>query len=162
MAYPDYEEFLASLNAYRVRYLVGGAHAVAFHARPRASKDLDVFVAPTTANARRAVEAVRDFFGGTSPKYVSVENLVKRGVVVQLGVAPVRIDLLSHFATTTFTDAWKRRCAGRFGDTEAFYLALEDLMNEKAHFARPQDLADLAVLTRAAATRSRKRAARKR
>ena len=53
----DFEELLASLNARKVRYLIGGAHALALHARPRATKDLDLFVAPTRANAERFVKA---------------------------------------------------------------------------------------------------------
>lgn len=60
----DYEEFIAVLNAHGVKYLLVGAHAVAFHARPRATKDLDVLIEPTAANARRTLAALRDFFGG--------------------------------------------------------------------------------------------------
>jgi hypothetical protein len=63
----DYEEFIAALNAHGVRYLVIGAHAVAFHARPRATKDLDVLLDPTAENARKALAALREFyaqFGG--------------------------------------------------------------------------------------------------
>ncbi len=55
MAFRDYEEFIAVLNAHGVRYLIVGAHAVAFHARPRATKDLDILIDPTPANARRAL-----------------------------------------------------------------------------------------------------------
>ena len=64
MASRDYEEFIAALNDHGVRYLIIGAHAVAFHARPRATKDLDILLDPTPANARRALAALRDFFGG--------------------------------------------------------------------------------------------------
>jgi len=60
----DYEEFIAALNARGVRYLVVGAHAVAYHARPRATKDLDILLEPTRENALRALTALRDFFGG--------------------------------------------------------------------------------------------------
>ena len=59
----DFEELLASLNSRKVRYLIGGAHALALHARPRATKDLDLFVAPTHANAQKFIEALTDFFG---------------------------------------------------------------------------------------------------
>ena len=64
MSSRDYEEFLASLNAHGARYLLVGAHAVAHHARPRATKDLDVYVEPTTENAERVLAAIGDFFGG--------------------------------------------------------------------------------------------------
>jgi len=88
----DYEEFIAALNARGVRYLVVGAHAVALHARPRATKDLDIFLDPTPANAQRALAALRDFFGGVELGY-TVDDLTDPRWIIQLGVAPVRIDL---------------------------------------------------------------------
>ena len=63
MASHDYEEFIAALNAHGARYLVVGAHAVAFHARPRATKDLDILIESTANNARKVLDALRDFFG---------------------------------------------------------------------------------------------------
>ena len=102
----DYEEFIAALNARGVRYLVIG---VAFHARPRATKDLDVLLDPTTENARRALVALEDFFGGAELGY-TVEDLIDPQWIVQLGVAPVRIDLLSEIpGLASFEAAWSRR-----------------------------------------------------
>ncbi len=63
MTFPDFEEFIASLNASRVRYLIVGGYAVGFHARPRATKDIDVLVDRTRANARRVLAALRSFLG---------------------------------------------------------------------------------------------------
>lgn len=149
MAHPDFEELLAEFNAERVRYLIGGAHAVALHARPRASKDIDIFIDPTRANATRAVTALKRFFSGTAPRYVTVDALMDPDSILQLGVAPVRVNLLSHFATSSFRQAWNRRHVARFGNVSASYIGLEDLIAEKAHWSRPQDLADLVVLLRA-------------
>ncbi len=78
MPFRDYEEFIAALNAHGVRYLVVGAHAVALHARPRATKDLDVLIDPTPANARKALNALRAFFGGADLGY-SIDDLMDRG-----------------------------------------------------------------------------------
>src|SRR5881628_2306867 len=94
MASRDYEEFIAALNAHGVRYLVVGAHAVAFHARPRATKDLDVLIEPSAANARKVLAALRDFFGGVELGY-SEQDVTDPRWIIQLGVAPVRIDLMS-------------------------------------------------------------------
>ncbi|MBI5708716.1 MAG: hypothetical protein HZC42_00170 [Candidatus Eisenbacteria bacterium] len=69
MASRDYEEFIAALKARGVRYLVVGAHAVALHARPRATRDLDILVDPTRLNARRVLAALRDFFAGADLGY---------------------------------------------------------------------------------------------
>jgi hypothetical protein len=148
--YPDFEELLARFNSAGVEYLVGGAHALAFHAHPRATRDLDLYVAPTRRNAARVVRAIAAFFGGTAPSYVSVENLLDPKVFVQLGVAPVRVDLLPKLFTTTFRAAWKRRVTARFGTVEANYLSRADLIAEKRYFSRPQDLADLEQLNRRA------------
>jgi hypothetical protein len=147
--YQDFEELLAELNASRAEYLIGGAHALALHARPRATKDLDLYISPTRRNALRVVRAVERFFGGSAPSYVSVENLLDPQLFVQLGVAPVRVDFLPALATTTFAQAWRRRVSARFGAVPAHYLSLEDLIAEKQHFDRPQDRADLEHLTRA-------------
>lgn len=145
----DFEELLESLNDEGARYLVGGAHALALHARPRATKDLDLFVAPTRGNAQRFIRALARFFGGSSPSYVTVEALLDPHLIVQLGVAPVRVDVLSHFATMTFAEAWRTRVDARFGNVPAHYLGREQLLAEKRHFDRPQDRADVVALLRA-------------
>lgn len=144
--FQDFEELLESLNDAGVRYLIGGAHALALHARPRATKDLDLFIEPTKANAARFIVALRAFFGTEPPSYVTVEALLDAAVIVQLGVAPVRVDVLSAFATITFREAWKQRKDAAFGSVRAHYLGCEHLMREKLHFDRPQDRADVAAL----------------
>jgi hypothetical protein len=155
----DFEELLASLNAKKVRYLIGGAHALAYHARPRATKDLDLFVAPTRANAERFIKALSDVFGGAPPSYVSVKALLDPTLIIQLGVAPVRVDVLSHFGTLTFTEAWRTRVDAKFGAVDAHYLGRDQLIAEKIFFDRPQDRADVAAL-RAKAPRAQRATSR--
>jgi hypothetical protein len=147
--YPDFEELLEELNSAKAEYLIGGAHAVALHARPRATKDLDLYIGPGRRNATRVVAAIARFFGGTAPSYVSVKNLLDPKIMVQLGVAPVRVDLLPRLVTVPFARAWKRRVRAKFGKTPANFLGLADLVAEKRHFARAQDIADLEQLERA-------------
>jgi predicted nucleotidyltransferase len=143
----DYEEFAESLNASGARYLIIGAHAVAFHARPRATKDFDVFIEPTPDNAERVLTALRDFLG--SDLGLKVEDLTAPGRIVQLGVAPSRIDLLSRLASLRdFASAWESRVDAKFGDVDAHYLSLDDLIEEKESAGRDQDRADLRSLRR--------------
>lgn len=142
----DFEELLESLNARKVRYLIGGAHALALHARPRATKDLDLFIAPTRANAERFIKALSDFFGGPAPSYVSIKTLLDPNLIVQLGVAPVRVDVLSHFGTLTYADAWRTRVDAKFGSVDAHFLGRDELIAEKTFFDRPQDRADVVAL----------------
>lgn len=155
MAYPDFEEFIGVLNARRVRYLIIGAHAVAFHARPRATKDLDVLVDPTPANARRLREALQDFFGGSPPGYAD-SDILDPDAIIQIGVAPVRIDILCKVdGVESFSRAWRQRAEGQFGSVKAHYLSLDDLVAAKTAAAREQDLADLVSLRRARQRRNR-------
>jgi hypothetical protein len=146
-----------------VRYLVGGAHALALHARPRATKDLELFVAPTPTNAKGFLLALGDFFGGAAPSYVTVDALLDPKLIIQLGVAPVRVDVLSHFATLSFAEAWRTRVDAKFGAIDAHYLGRDQLIAEKRYFDRPQDRADVVVsLDRAKrAVGGRKKPARK-
>ena len=142
----DYEEFIAALNEREVRYLIVGAHALALHARPRATKDLDILLDPTLANARRALAALRDFFGGADLGY-TVEDLADPRWIIQLGVAPVRIDLMSAISgCPNFRAAWGRRAEARFGAVKTNYLGLDDLIRAKEAAGRAQDLADVRVL----------------
>lgn len=149
MPFQDYEEFIAALNAHGVRYLVIGAHAVAFHARPRATKDLDIFLDPTPANGRRALAALRDFFGGTDLGY-TVEDLIDPRWIIQLGVAPVRIDLVSGIpGCPNFEAIWENHTEARFGAVKAYYIGLNDLIRAKEAAGRAQDQADVRILRRA-------------
>jgi|SRR6185295_7222346 len=148
MASRDYEEFIESLNASGARYLIVGAHAVAFYARPRATKDLDLFIEPTPENAARVLEAIRTFLD--SDLGLTVEDLTTPGRIVQLGVAPARIDLLSRLSgNRDFSDAWNARVDAKFGDVDAHYLSLGDLIEEKESAGRDQDRADLRSLRKA-------------
>jgi hypothetical protein len=148
MSFPDFEEFIAALNARGVRYLVIGAYALAFHAKPRATKDLDVYVEPTRTNAKRFRAALRDFFGGSPPGYADAD-LLDPDSVIQLGVAPVRIDILSRVAgLESFGAAWRRREEGPLGSVAAHYLGFDDLVRSKRAANRTQDQADLEALQR--------------
>lgn len=157
MASRDYEEFIAALNARGAKYLIVGAHAVAYHARPRATKDLDIFIEPTAANAAKVLAAMREFFGGADLGY-SVDDLQSPKWIVQLGVAPARIDLMAGVeGVEDFRLAWGRRVQATFGDVPTNYLAMEDLLRAKEAAGREQDRADLRALRRAQLARRRRR-----
>jgi predicted nucleotidyltransferase len=149
----DYEEFVASLNERGAKYLIVGAHAVAFHARPRATKDLDLFIEPSRDNAGRVLSAIRSFLDGDPG--LTVEDLSTPGQIVQLGVAPTRIDLLCKLSgIPEFHAAWESRTDAKFGDVDAHYLSLDDLIREKESAGRDQDRADLRSLRSARAKKT--------
>jgi hypothetical protein len=140
----DFEELFACLNARSVNALIVGGHAVAFHAKPRFTKDIDLFVEPTADNAQRLLLALKDFgFGDVD---LSIEDFTTPGRVVQLGVAPNRVDLVTAIDGVTFAEAWAGRASGRFGPVPVFYLGKAELVRNKRATGRTQDLADLETL----------------
>ncbi|MBZ0115183.1 MAG: hypothetical protein K8J08_22195 [Thermoanaerobaculia bacterium] len=145
MSSRDYEEFLESFNNHGVRYLVVGAHAVAFHAQPRATKDLDLLIDQSPENGRAALEAIRAFLG--TDLGLSLDDLIDTGSIVQLGDVPSRIDILAQLShAIDFDTAWRARAGGRFANVPTQYLALDDLIREKEEVGRDQDRADVKVL----------------
>ncbi len=147
MPFRDYEEFIASLNEHGVKYLIVGAHAVAYHGRPRATKDFDVLIEPTRENARRTLVAIRSFLGVKTD--YSIDDLVDPDVVIQLGIAPVRIDVLSSIkGCPDFKLAWKDRVNAHFGPVPAHYISFDDLIAAKEAAGRPQDRVDVRFLKR--------------
>ena len=146
----DYEEFIEFLNRNGAEFLIVGAHAVAFHARPRATKDLDLYIDPAPENGERVLQAIRDFLG--TDLGIKSTDLSTPGRIVQLGIAPTRIDLMARLAgITNFQSVWSRRVDAVFGDVPAHYIALEDLIRAKTSAGREQDKADVKVLRRALA-----------
>lgn len=142
----DFAELFDFFKKRKVKALVVGGYAFCFHARPRTTKDLDVFYEATDDNAERLLQALEDFgFGGLS---VTLEELTAPGRILQLGYPPGRIDFLSSLRDVAFAEAWERRVEGHLGGTPVFYLGIEDLIRNKQAVGRLQDLADVEVLKR--------------
>ena len=140
----DQAEFLEALNKHGVKALIIGATALAFHAKPRFTGDLDVFVEASTENATRVIAAIDDFgFGGIGIAPADFEQV---GQVVQLGVEPNRVDITTRIHGITFEEAWPNRVAGKFEDVPVFYIGRDDLIRNKEAAARPIDLADVSIL----------------
>lgn len=152
--FPDFVEFIASLNARRVRYLIVGGYAVAFHARPRATKDIDVLIDRSAPNARRARTAIIEFLGAEAPE-ITIAKLTNPRTVLVLGRSPVRIDVLTELEGLPFRAAWGRRVEATFGPERAPYIGLEDLVHVKELAGRAVDLEDVRILRRVQAARKR-------
>jgi len=144
MAEHDFEELLGLFNKYRVRYCIVGAYAVAFHVRPRYTKDMDIVVEPSLKNGRQIVAALTAF-GFTSLKLVS-EDFARPGRLIQLGYEPVRVDLLTSIEGCTFEQIWKHRGRGRYGKQWAWFIGRNELMRNKQLSGRPQDQVDIETL----------------
>jgi len=137
----DFSDLLSEFNARGVEYLVVGAHALAAHGHVRATKDLDVWVRPDAANARRVFEALDAY--GAPLNDLAEADLSKPGLIFQIGVAPVRIDVLTSVSGVEFEEAWSARLRTRFADLPVGVLSREHLIRTKKAAGRLQELADI-------------------
>jgi hypothetical protein len=139
-AIQDFEDFLELLDRHGVRYLIIGGLAFIYHAKPRFTKDIDVWLDPDLENLARANAALAEF---GSPYLL---NLSDTEEILQLGVAPNRIDLLREAAPLAFEDAWRRRVEGTYGRARACWIAIEDLLAIKERIDHPRHQEDARVL----------------
>jgi len=140
----DWRGFIESLNLSGVEYLIVGAVALAHHGFPRYTGALDVFVRNTPENAQRLEAALARFgFGSVGLKAADFVNSYQ---VIQLGVAPNRVDLLTSLTGVTFEDAWAGRVEGDLGGIRANFIGRQTLIENKQATGRPQDHADLDAL----------------
>lgn len=140
----DFEELFAFFNARKVRALIVGGYAFAYHARPRYTKDIDIWIDAAPENAGRLLEALNDFGFGSLD--LSIEDFTKPGQIVQLGFPPNRIDLLTSIKGLTFDQAWKNRIEDLFGATKVCYVGRDDLIRSKMAAGRTQDRLDVEIL----------------
>lgn len=138
---PDFSDLLAEFNAHGVEFLVVGAHALAAHGVVRATKDLDVWVNPTPANATRVLRAIAAF--GAPLHDLTASDLATPGIVFQIGVPPIRIDIVTAIDGVGFAQAWSARLMTRFAGCETAVLSRRDLIASKKAAGRLQDLADV-------------------
>ncbi len=137
----DFRDLLAEFNAHGVEYLVVGAHALAAHGHVRATKDLDVWVRPDAENAKRVLIALTEF--GTPLHDLTEADLTRSGTVFQIGLPPLRIDVITAIDGVSFEEAWSSRIAAKFADQPAAVLSREHLIRNKRAAGRTQDLADV-------------------
>ena len=141
---PDFSELLALFNAHHVEYLIVGGYALAFHGAPRFTGDLDIFVNPDAANAQRILTALEAF--GFASVGLTPSDFERPDQVVQLGVPPVRIDLITSITGVSWDEAWAGRVTGRYGDMPVSYIGREQFVANKRATGRTKDVADLEVL----------------
>jgi len=138
---PDFKELLLAFNGHHVEYLIVGAHALAAYGHVRATKDLDVWVRPDRENAQRVLSALADF--GAPLGDLTIEDLSKTGTIFQIGMPPLRIDVITEIDGVDFANAWPDRLEIGFGGVPALVISRHHLITNKKAAARLQDLADV-------------------
>jgi hypothetical protein len=137
----DFVDLLRAFVAHDVRFLIVGAYALALHGRPRATGDLDVWIDPTPENAPRILRALASF--GAPLDQVSEADFTTPGVVFQIGVPPVRIDILTALTGLTFDEAWPGRVREAIGDVAVDFIGVEAFVKNKRATGRAKDLGDI-------------------
>ena len=140
----DYEELLGLFNKNKVRYCIVGAYAVAFHAVPRYSKDMDILIEPDVENAKRIIKALNEFGFGSLD--LTEKDFIQEGKIIQLGYEPVRIDILTSIEGCGFKEVWENKTCGMYGKQKVFFVGIDELIKNKKTSGRKQDEIDLNIL----------------
>lgn len=140
----DYKELFTLLNAHSVDYVIVGAFALAFHGVPRNTGDVDILVQPTEHNAKRVIAALDAF--GLGDLGITEGDLTKEDHVIQIGVAPVRVDFMTSLSGVTWTEAASSRIESDYDGVPIWLLSREALIKNKKATGRQRDLADVEAL----------------
>ena len=141
---PDFDEFCALLSARAVEFVIVGAHALAFHGAPRFTGDLDILVRPTQENGQRLLDTIVAFGFPDIP--VTPADIVEGRKVIEMGVAPVQIHVMSAIDGVTWDEVWQSRQLGLLGGRETAFIGRDAFLRNKRAAGRPKDLADIEAL----------------
>jgi len=147
----DFEDFLFLMNKYEVKYLIVGGLAFIFHAKPRYTKDMDVWIEPEIQNIKKANIALIEF---GSPRTISLP--VIKNEILQLGVAPDRIDILLNIPGVVFQKAWGKKIVSAYGKIDVNWMDIDSLIRAKQLIDSPRHQEDAAILKKVKELRQRK------
>jgi hypothetical protein len=159
----DFKELLSAFNEHRVKYLIIGGYAVAVHAQPRATKDLDIFIEPGRDNAKAVFAALADF--GAPLTDLRPEDFTDPNIFFRMGTPPQMVEILSRISGVEFDDAWQHRIEAVIDEPaglKAFVISADDLILNKTAFGRPYDLADVDAIHKAQQSKRSEAAPKKR
>lgn len=140
----DFKNLFELFNSHKVKYVIVGGYALAFHGAPRYTGDIDIFVKPEPENAQLILSALDTFgFGSvglTASDFESVNN------VIQLGVPPVRVDILTSLSGVSWEEVYLNVQEGEYGGIPVKYIGREEFVSNKRAIGRKKDIADLEAL----------------
>jgi hypothetical protein len=142
--HPDFVDLLRAFVDRDVRFLVVGAYALGVYGRPRATGDLDIWIDATPENSWRVIDALNRF--GAPTDQITAADFSRPGIVFQMGLPPVRIDILTQLSGVTFADAWPDRTRAHFGDIEVNVIGRDAFIRNKRATGRARDLGDIEAL----------------
>jgi len=137
----DFKDLLQALNDADAEYLVVGGYAVIEHTEPRYTKDIDVWVNNTKENAECVLAALAEY--GAPVGDLSIEYLTSDDAFFQIGVEPVRIDIIMNLIGLSFGECWERKHVAQVDNMPVNFVAIKDLIKNKEVSGRPMDLIDV-------------------
>jgi hypothetical protein len=143
-AQQDFKELLELFNEHHVEYMIVGGYALAFHGAPRYTGDMDIYINPEHKNAERVMEALEEFGFGSFG--LRTEDFMHQEKIIQLGVPPVRIDIITSITGVSWQDASSGKVKGQYGDIEVYYIGRDQFISNKKAAGRRRDIADLELL----------------
>jgi len=143
----DFTDLLNLFNRNHVKYLVIGGYAVIQHAEPRYTKDLDLWISTDRLNAIAVYKSLREF--GAPLVDLTEADFAEEGYFYQMGVPPMRVDILMGIPGIIFKKAWENRMEVDFDNLLVSFMSREDLITAKRASGRPQDLIDADLLSQA-------------
>ncbi len=141
---PDFDQFIGSLTARGVEFVIVGAYALAFHGAPRFTGDLDILIRPTRDNAGRLLDALTAF--GFPVSDLTPEAVADHRRMLEMGVPPVQIHVMSAISGVEWDEAWADRVDGPLGSHTVAFLGRDTFLRNKRAAGRPKDLADIDAL----------------
>jgi predicted nucleotidyltransferase len=148
----DIREFLMRLSRHSVRYVIVGGEAVIYYGHARLTGDIDIFYDHSPGNCQKLYAALADFWQGSVPGIASPKDLQGENLIIQFGLPPHRIDLLSAISAVNFSQAWEGKVTERVKierrEYPIFYIGLAQLIRNKKAVMRPRDSEDLEFLSR--------------
>lgn len=143
---PDFKELLRAFNEKQAEYLIVGGYAVMKYTEPRFTKDLDVWIRNSPENALKVYEALAQFGAPLQKDGLVPMDFASEDITYQIGVVPVRIDILTRISGIQFAEAWQNRVASTFFGLSVHFISLGDLIINKKAAGRSSDLEQLEVL----------------
>ena len=140
----DFRDLFELFIAHNVEFMIVGGYALAFYGAPRYTGDMDIYVNPDGANASRIVSALEAF--GFKSTGLTVSDFDTPDKVVQLGVPPVRIDIITSLTGVTWEDAFSGRESCQYGNIPVYYIGRKELIANKRAINRKKDLADIEAI----------------
>jgi hypothetical protein len=141
---PDFRDMLSALRSAGIDFMLVGAYAMAAHGYPRATGDIDIWVRADTETAPKLYRTLAEF--GAPMHDLTLEELAAPGIVFQIGVAPVRIDILTELSGLHFSTAWQNRIEIEMDDLRIPVISRDDLLLNKRATGRAKDIADAEIL----------------